>query len=236
MRGNFHGLLVVPVFTIAAFILAAKPVNQAHGSTPPVGQASPEAATAPGQLNIILLKPAIRFENIRGGMSQDWGMSTPTANKKEPAYAVKEDYEHLLLSAARLGVGSKANAFDSDTLGPSVAEACTKLELLASRLARGNVNEEAVNELGSLGMLNKRYAVLAQFFRLETGPGRAWNPNTGAIASSTDSTLIQAALVSGESGRIIWKSERLIRNKALKPTDAALSKALADMYKDFNIK
>jgi hypothetical protein len=237
MRGNLQALLAIPVFTIAALILAAKPVNQAHGSTSPIGQASPEAARAPGQLNIILLKPEIRFENIRGGMSQDWsGMTTPTANKKEPAYAVKEDYEHLLLSAARLGVGSKANAFDSDTLGLSVAEACTKLQPLASRLARGNVNEEAVNELASLATLDKHYAVLAQFLRLETGPGRAWNPTTGAIASSTDSTLIQAALVSGETGRIIWKSERLIRNKTLKPTDAALSKALTDMYRDFDIK
>jgi hypothetical protein len=107
---------------------------------------------------------------------------------------------------------------------------------MASRLARGNVNEEAVNDLASLATLDKHYAVLVQFLRLETGPGRAWNPNTGAIASSTDSTLIQAALVSGETGRIIWKSERLIRNKALKPTDAALSKALTDMYRDFDIK
>jgi hypothetical protein len=236
MKENFHALLAVSVFTMAAFILVAKPVGQAHGSTPPNRQASSEAATAPGQLNIILLKPEIRFENIRGGMSQDWGMTTPTANKKEPAYAVKEVYEHLLLSAARLGVGSKANALDSDTLGPSVAEACTKLEPLASRLARGNVNEEAVKDLASLATLDKHYAVLVQFFRLETGPRRAWNPNTGAIASSTDSTLIQAALVSGESGRIIWKSERLIRNKALKPTDTTLSRALADMYKDFDIK
>ena len=214
--------------------------ERASQATEPVRIArpdAPEGPTALARLKIILLKPSIRFEDVRGGVRSDWGIATPTSNRQKKRPPVPEEgYEHLLLNAARSGVGSKATPLDPGTLDPSVVEACTKLEPLVSRLARGNVNEDAISALASLAVLDERYAILVQFFRLETGPGRSWDPNTGAITSSTDSTLIQAALVSGKTGKVIWKSERLIRNKALKPTDSSLSKTLTELYRDFDIK
>jgi hypothetical protein len=123
-----------------------------------------------------------------------------------------------------------------DNLDAPALEACGKLDPLASRLARGNVNEEAIEDLTQLAALDEQYAVLVQFFRLETGPGRSWNSFTGAITSSTASTLIQAALISAKTGKVLWKGERLIRNKAFRSTDADLDKALTLLYRDFDVK
>jgi hypothetical protein len=50
------------------------------------------------------------------------------------------------------------------------------------------------------------------------------------------STLMQAAVVSCKTGKVIWKGEQLIRNKALRPANAGFHKALALLYQDFDIK
>jgi pyruvate/2-oxoglutarate dehydrogenase complex dihydrolipoamide acyltransferase (E2) component len=202
----------------------AKPAPQEPAPAPAVKPAAPEAASEPAGLKVILLKPSMRFEDLR-------------TEAILPAQAAEEaEYEHHLLNAARKAVGSKGTVLEMDKLEPPAAEACKQLHALASRLARGNVNEEAMEGLGRLAALDERYAVLVQFFRLKTGPGRSWNPNTGAITSSMASTLMQAALVSCKTGKVIWKGEQLIRNKALKPTNANFHKALAPLYQDFDIK
>jgi len=229
-----RALVAVPLL-VAALTPFTQTVNQQQAAVTPVKPASAEAA-APEQLKIILLRPSVHFEDVRSGVSSDFGVPTARVNRRKKTGAPEGDYERLLLDAARSAVGSKARALDSETVGPDVAEVCSKLEPLASRLARGNVNDEAISDLTKLASLDKHYAVLVQFFRLETGPGRSWDPNTGAITSSSDSTLIQAALISSETGKVAWRGERLIRNKALKPADAALSKALQEMYRNFDIR
>ncbi|MGA2990485.1 MAG: hypothetical protein ABSD88_08410 [Candidatus Korobacteraceae bacterium] len=202
--------------------------------------AIPETATAPVQLKVVLLKPLVRLENTRSGIKTDFGAATmfaPTiTNVGLPHDRMRSDgsYESLLLNAAITGVGPKVTLLDPRKLEPSVVEACMKLGSLSSRLARGNVNEEALKALASL---DEQSAILVHFLRVEGGgPGRSWNPNSGAITSSTDSTLIQAALISGKTGKVIWKGERLIRYKALKPTDEALGKVLTELYGNFDIK
>jgi len=212
------------------------PADQAAGKAGVARLDLPETATPPARLKIILLKPTILIEDVPSGVRSDLGIKTPARNKPRNALGSEEGYEHLLFNAAKSGVGSRTLTFEPDTLEPSALEVCSKLEPLSSRLARGNVNDEAARALTSLAVLDENYAVLVQFLRLETGPGRSWDPNTGAITSSTNSTLIQAALVSSKTGKVIWKGERLIRNKALKPTDAGLSKALTELYRDFAVK
>ena len=214
--------------------------GQLAGSAPVAGATLPKAGTEPAQLKVILLKPSVRLEDVRSGV---WKQGLPGVTTNTPSVVQKTrsptsdwGYEYILLNAAKSAVGPKTTPLDPETLGPSVMDACTRLEPLASRLARGNVNEEAAKDLASLAALDESYAVLVQFLRVETGPGSAWNTYTGAIASSAASTLIQAALVSGKTGKVIWKGERLIRSKALKPTDAALSKALTELYRDFEVK
>jgi hypothetical protein len=185
--------------------------------------AGQESAPAPGGPKVILLRPSVRLEDVRA--------ATPALLK-----AAEEDYVDLLLGAAKRAAGSKTALLDVDKLEAPVAEACARLDPLASRLARGDVNEDALDALAQLAAVDDGYAVLVQFLRIRTGPGASWNSWTGAITSSTASTLLQAALVSGRTGKVIWKDERLIRNKAMKPGDKNLDKALTLLFGDFDIK
>jgi hypothetical protein len=192
-------------------------------------------------LKVILIKPALSFIDI----PYKWG-------KKDVSHHASaeqaQEYSRVLLDAARTGVASKLRLklLDVDKLDPPVVEVCKKLESLASRLARGSVNEEAIENLAQLAVIDDHLAVLVQFFRLETGrPATSaplgdprWGSPLGAppITSSMDSTLIQAALVSGKTGKVLWKGERLVRYKALKPADDALSKTLSDLYEGVDSK
>jgi hypothetical protein len=191
--------------------------------TPEARPADQEYAAGPAGPKIILLRPSVRLEDVRA--------STPGLLK-----AAEKDYADLLLDAAKKWAGSRTALLDAGKLEGPVVEACDQLGPLASRLARGDVNEDAMKALARLTALDERYAVLVQFLRIRTGPGASWNSWTGAITSSAASTLVQAALVSGNTGKVIWKGERLIRNKALKPADTGLDKALTLLYQDFDIK
>jgi hypothetical protein len=214
--------MVVPIFAIAKSTPAAKPVNQDQGSVAPVRPVSSEPASAPTRLKIILLKPSIRFEDVSG--------------KAPRIGATEEEYGRRLTEAAMKAVGSKAALLDVDMLDAPVLQACAKLDSLASRLARGDVNEEAAGELARLATFDEQYAVMVQFLRVKSGPGGS-SPITitGQITSSMSSTLLQAALVSGRTGKVIWKGEQFVRKK-LKPADAGLSKALTLLYADFDFK
>jgi hypothetical protein len=203
----------------AALILAVAVASPAM--TPAWGQ---DSVSAPGSagLKVILVKPAVRFEDVRSTFA------IPVSDESE--------IDRLLVDEATRAVGSKATVLDVDKLESQANEECARLYDLASRLARGDVNEEATNGLARLAALDDQYAVLVQFVRVKTGPGKSWNAWSGAITSSSASTLMQAAVVSGKTGKVIWKGERLIRNKALKPTSVEFSKELGLMYRDFDIK
>jgi hypothetical protein len=235
MRKGTNTVAAILVLALAGATPRAEPAQQEPTAAPPL--AAREATTAPTKLIIVLLKPAIRFEEIPAGARSDFGIKVPTVSRgKKEVLGNEEDYQRLLIDAARNAAGWKATLLDAGTLGASIAETCEGLEALGSRLARGNVNEDAMGKLARLAASDEHYAILAQFLRVERGPGRSWDPNTGAIGSSTDSTLVQAALVSAKTGKVIWKGERLIRNKALRPTDAALNKAIRDVYQDFDVQ
>ena len=185
--------------------------------------ASAAKPTVPPGPKIIILKPTMRFEDTRSDVLI-------------PKHAAQDsEYEYQLNNAARKSIGTRAPVLEAEKLDAAGAEACRQLQALASRLARGNVNEEVKEGLGRLAALDEEYIVLVQFFRLKTGPGGSWNPNTGAITSQLQSTLLQAALVHCKTGRVIWKGEQYLR-KAVKATGSDFQKALALLYQDFDIK
>ncbi len=171
---------------------------------------------------VIVVKPQIRFEDVRGFFIP----SVPTTESY---------YRQILIDTARGAVGTSAGVAEPDKLDPDLRAACGLLESLTSRLARGDTNEEARAVLTRMAAAPRPYLVLVQFLRIRTGPGASWNPNTGAIASSLASTLFQSALISPGKGSTLWKGEQLVRNKALTPTDAGFRKALTKLYKDFEI-
>jgi hypothetical protein len=218
------------VFALAALTPTVRAADQESGPEPAAAPPAQQGVAPRALLKLVLLKPSIHFEDMPNAVV--W-LGLPNLTLRRGVTAGPEAYEQVLLDAAKKGVAAKVALQDTDTLSPSVLDACKKLEPLASRLARGHFNQEAMEGLAAL---DEQFAILAQFFRVETGPGRSWNPNTGQITSSSASTLIQAALVSGKTGKVLWKGERLIRYKALKPTDPALSKALTALYQDFEIQ
>jgi hypothetical protein len=237
MRKSTNTVAAILVLALAGATPRAEPAQQEPTAAPAAAPAAREVTTAPAKLMVVLLKPAIRFEEIPAGARSDFGVKMSTVSRgKKGVPGNEEDYQRLLIDAARNAAGPKATLLDAGALEPSIGETCKGLESLGSRLARGNINEDALGKLARLAASDEHYAILAQFLRLETGPGRSWDPNTGAIGSSTDSTLVQAALVSAKTGKVIWKGERLIRNKALRPADAALNKAIRDVYQDFDVQ
>lgn len=149
--------------------------------------------------------------------------------------ALELEYEFHLLSAAKRGVGTKLPLVELENLDPAAIEACKHLQALASRVARGNINEEVKGVLNQLAALDEEYIVFVHFFRLKTGPGRSWDPNTGAITSAVASTLMQSALVSCKTQKVIWTGEQFLR-KALKPTSPEFEKSLVLLYQDLDIK
>jgi hypothetical protein len=187
---------------------------------PPTPEAKPVRPPGP---KIILLKPTMQFEDVRRD-------GVIPANAK-----MEREYETQLLSAAKEAIGTKLPVVELEKLDPAGMEECKRLEVLASRVARGNINEEAKEALSRLAALDEEQLVLVQFFRLKVGPGGSWNPNTGAIASAVQSTLMQAALVSCKNGRVVWKGEQFLR-KAVGPTSPQFQKLLTLLYQDFNTK
>jgi hypothetical protein len=201
---------------LRAVLSAALPVLMAASAT---GQ---DAQSATVGLKIIVVQPAVRFEDVRSLLA------VPVSDESE--------IDRLLIAEAKTAVGSKAIVLDADKLEPQANEECVRLHDLGSRLARGDLNEDASASLARLAALDPQYAVFVQFIRVKTGPGKSWNAWTGAITSSSASTLMQAAVLSGNGGRVLWKGERLIRNKALKPASPEFAKELALLYKGFELK
>jgi hypothetical protein len=145
------------------------------------------------------------------------------------------DFESRLLDAAKTALGSKATIVSPESLSPPGVEASTRLNVLSSRLARGNVTDDAKTDLNLLSAAGERELVLAQSLRIKVGPGGSWNPMTGSITSAMDSTLAQAALVCSNTGKVVWKNEQFIR-KASKPDSPEFSKMLTLLYANLEIK
>jgi hypothetical protein len=224
VRPSTHAFVAVFVLAMAALTSAAQFMSPKFGSAPVAKQALPEVTRAPAGLKVILLKPSILLEDAPVKQKNSYGdfPSIPgksrTVQRRAPAGA--SEYERVLLNAASREVESKASLLDVDTLKPPAVEACKRLELLTSQLARGDLNDEAINDIASLAAVDDHYAILVQFFHLETIPAN---------------TTIQAALVSSSTRRVVWKGSRVV-HKALKPTDGKLDKELTELYRSFDIK
>lgn len=186
---------------------------------PVSASAGPADADLPTAFKVVLLKPLVRFEDVRG--------EVPRVSASE------DEYRRVLADTVKQELSAKLTLIDLEKLDAPAVEVCTSLEPLLSRLARGDVNQEALDDFARLSAFDDKYAVLVQYLRIETGPRGSWNPYTGGITSSAASTLLQTALLSAKTGKVVWKNERLIRNKALKPSDANLTKALMALYRYF---
>lgn len=111
----------------------------------------------------------------------------------------------------------------------AAADLIKQLEPLTSRLARGAINDEAQSILTRLAALPRHYVIAVAYMQIKNGPGRSWNSMTGAITSAMSSTLVQSALISTATGKILWKNEQFER-RTYRPDESKFEKILDQLY------
>jgi hypothetical protein len=216
------------------------PCAASQDAVPPTNEATPPTQQL---ARVVLLTPLLRFEDTGSGGStiiSNGIVSLPgfPGNFRREKVLTKlaardADFESRLLSAAKTALGSMATIMLPE--GRSQPEAFARLNEVSSRLARGNVTDEAKTDLNLLSAPGERQLVLAHFLKIKVGPGRSWDPNLGTITSAMESTLAQAALVCSDTGKVVWKNEQFIR-KALQPDSSEFSKMLTHLYDGLEIK
>jgi hypothetical protein len=222
-----HWFLSVAV--LACFVFPPRAASQ--GAIPQKNEATPPAQQPP---QVVLLTPLLRFEDTGSGVT--WSLKI-TNTKREtvlPKLAERAvEFESRLLSAAKDALGSKSTIVLPESLSQLGTEASVRLSEVSSRLARGNVTDESKRDLNLLSTPGERQLVLAHSFRIQVGP----RASTAVIKTDVafESTLVQAALVCSETGKVVWKNEQFIR-KALKPDSSEFSKMLTHLYDGLEIK
>jgi len=183
-------------------------------------QEKPDKAPTKTETKVIVLRPLIEFEALQANTRNLVGQ-----------LGASGDFEAKLLATATGTVTARElTAVVSETLQNTTAgERLKQLQPLSSRLARGIVNEEAKTILNDLATLTGNSAVLVQFLRIKTGPASTWNPWTGQITSAMSSTILQVALVSCQSGQVLWKNESVAR-KVYRAADPKFAKWLETVY------
>lgn len=210
----------------AASSTTSTPIQQA--TSPAAVAAAPVPATAATAqartAKVILIAPQIRLEDMVTGR-----VLNPAQFKSATQHS---SYESRLVGAAKSKI--KGSALEAEVMGEAIAEAGSNLQSLSSRLTHGNITDEAKQEFAHLAALNEQQLIFVQFIRIKVGPSGYWDPNTGAIGSAANSTLVQAALISCRSGQVVWKGEQFVR-KALGPDSEELGKMLTLLYDSLDI-
>ena len=183
-------------------------------------QETPDKAPAKAETKVIVLQPLIEFEALQANARNRVGQS-----------GASENFEAKLLSTATETITArKLTAVAPETFRNSVAgERLKQLQPLSSRLARGIVNEEAKAILIDLAALTEGSTVLVQSLKIKTGPGGSWDPWTGQITSAMSSTILQVALISCQTGQVLWKNESVAR-KVYRADDPKFAKWLEMVY------
>jgi hypothetical protein len=164
---------------------------------------------------VVLLPPEVVFEQL--------------TNK--PAPTQDATFESILTDTATANLKTHGyTAAPPDGLQQvDSSELLKQLQPLNSRLARGVINDDAQQILKYLAASPDDFLILVQHFAIKNGPGSSWNPYSGAITSSMSSTLLQVALISPKTGKVVWKNEVLER-KLFRADDPKLTNIINLLY------
>jgi hypothetical protein len=183
----------------------------------PLVLCSAMAAQSPSAQKVIVLPPQVSVDRLSAGSkSRDKGSAPFEPVLAQAAESHLQSQGYTLLDAANL----------SD---PSLAGPVAQLQPLVSRLARGALSDETQPSLSRLAALPGDYLVFAQVMKVKEGPGASWNSFTGQITTAISSTVLQAALISPRTGRVLWKNEEMER-KIFRPEDAHFARLLESLY------
>jgi hypothetical protein len=179
-------------------------------------QASPKSQLAIAK--VIILPPQVVFEQSSANSHiQDDPNAAPFGSVLTSTATSK-------LSLRKYTLVAPESLQNSD-----VGERLKQLQPLTSRLARGAINDEVKQALSQFAALPEDYLILVQFLRVDAGPGKSWNPLSGAITSSMSNTLLQAALISTRTGLVVWKNEVLER-KLFRADDPKFAQTVDRLY------
>jgi hypothetical protein len=213
------------------------------------GQSSSSRATgAAGALNRTVQLPD---SGLAGAPSA--GQPAPVSDRTEvvilrPAMAFSDYKTDAALSAERYGAEAYAGrlhleaverlqslriaAVDQEAISDPVArQAADLLEVEATRLARGVIAEGSRNALTrvSVAVNSNQALVFVHSMKVKLGPHRAWH-SYGDSGPQVTTILIQAALISCRTGRVVWQGQGF-RHDLPRINSVKFSNLMKDLYK-----
>ena len=191
----------------------------ACAGAPVASSATPGPPELP-PLAVIVLKPAIRFQQVQ----DESEMAVPP--EARAAFEVK------LLGAAVRAVEGSGQAMASLPADAETAATLAPLVAAGPRLARGLPRDDALAAMRRLAAASRDSAVLAHSLEASVGSGGTWNPYSGAITSSMSRTVIRAALVRCSSGEVLWSQQVQLRDLP-SVASTGLDETLTALYASF---
>jgi hypothetical protein len=214
-------LLLGHVSLVGALVLASPPraieKDAGFGSVQARADAPGDATVLPADAVLLLLDPLVRFERV---VDEAELHVTP---------AEEQGFKAALSAAARRAFETVAIRPQPEDAGEQWAKSIAGAEALSSRLARGQVTDDARPWLTDLEKTRQHTFILAQYFKVKEGQRGSWDPYSGAIRSSTTGAELHAALISCASGDVLWRNAIVIRNRP-RPDDRRFQDALARFF------
>jgi hypothetical protein len=198
----------------AGFVVVLASVLAGSG---PAGQTSAGSAVLQPSAVVIPVPPLVRVERV-----------ADESVVNDPRYPIDEwqsaitSGTHGALTRAGLSVARPSAEADAGADGPGV------LHDMADRLTAGVVGSDARRSVSTTCAGQPNCVVLLQFMRVKIGKGAYWNPLSGAIAASSNSTTLYGAVIDAASGRVVWKNAVVVRNVP-KPADPAMSQLIRSL-------
>jgi hypothetical protein len=151
----------------------------------------------------------------------------------DPFRSALTNAANINLSIRRYTVVTPESLQDSNAI-----EWLKQLQPLTSRLARGAINDEAQQVFNHLATLPEEYLIFVQFMKVkESPPGGFHDPSSGVLMiPPMSSTLLQAALISTRTGRVVWKNEVLKWELYPAANSPKFAKSLHHLYSTLGTK
>lgn len=185
----------VPFLILAFFLTSCATMPKTISTTPAY------EAVLPADSRIFILQPLLKFERL-----QDEVILDPSN------FGGTSIVSSLNTTARNAVLRSKYQVAETEVMNaPEIVDLYSRLQSLSSRLAAGQLNDEADTTLQRLSALDQNLVILSHFLYAKVGRGGYWNPMSGAIGSSMSTSRLQVSLIRCSTGQVLWKNEVFLR-------------------------
>lgn len=116
---------------------------------------------------------------------------------------------------------------------PGDVSLASELSAESDELLRAAKLATALEKLEALGKALSVDAVLVQFFKIKIGPGRSWDPNSGAITVAMNSGHLRVAILDTRDGHVLWQNSVYLR-EILRVDRKNYRRAIDSLYQEQN--